>query len=237
LYFGGCPDFYQRHTAGKFRDTLLKLFLVVVAGRVLGLLPDRLDARLDVGGLAASVDNGRVLFRHHNLLGLAQIVKGNFFERQANLIGNHRAARQGRDVLQHRLATIAEARRLHRRNLENAADIVDDQRRQRLALEVLGDHDQRTPRLRDRLQEREHLADVRDLFIAQKNQRLFELGRLTLLLVDEIRGKIAAIELHAIDHLELIFETLTLFDGDDTFLAYFLHGNSDGLADGFIRVR
>src|SRR5205814_666678 len=124
-----------------------------------------------------------------------------------------------RDVLQHRLATIAEARRLHRCNLEDAADVVDDQRRERLALDVLSDHDRRTARLRDRLQVREHLADIRDLLIAQENQRLFELGRLTLLLIDEIRGQIAAVELHAIDHLEFIVKSLTLFDGDDTFLA------------------
>src|SRR5256884_9470081 len=89
---------------------------------------------------------------------------------------------QGRDVLQHRLAAIAEARSLHGCNLEDAADVVDDQRRERLALDVLSDHDQRTACLRDRLQEREHLADIRDLLIAQENQRLFELSRLTLLL-------------------------------------------------------
>jgi hypothetical protein len=237
LNFGGCTDFDQRDTAGELRDTLLELLLVVVAGRFLDLLADRLDAGLDVRSLAGSVDDGRGLFLDHNLLGVAQIVHGDLLERQANLIGDHGAAGQGRDVLQHRLATIAEARSLHRRNLEDAADVVDDQRRERLALDVLSDHDQRTARLRDRLQEREHLADIRDLLIAQENQRLFELGRLTLLLVDEIRGQIAAVELHAIDHLELIVKSLALFDRDDTFLANFLHCIGNGLADGLIRIR
>src|SRR5207302_244845 len=220
LNFGGCTHFDQRNTAGEPRDTFLELLLVVVAGRFLGLLADRLDAALDVRSLAGSVDDGRGLFLAHNLLRVAKIVHGDLLERQADLIGNHGAAGQGRDVLQHRLATIAEARRLHRCNLEDAADVVDDQRRERLALDVLSDHDQRTARLRDRLQEREHLADIRDLLIAQENQRLFELGRLTLLLVDEIRGQIAAVELHAIDHLELIVKSLALFDGDDTFLTH-----------------
>src|SRR6185312_301368 len=61
LNFSGRTNFDQRDTTGEFRDTLLKLLLVVIAGRFLNPPADRLDASLDVRGLARSVDDGRVL--------------------------------------------------------------------------------------------------------------------------------------------------------------------------------
>ena len=49
---------------------------------------------------------------------------------------------------QHRLAAVAEAGRLDRDGVERAADLVDDQGGQGLALDVLGDDQQRLARLR-----------------------------------------------------------------------------------------
>ena len=54
------------------------------------------------------------------------------------------AAREDRDVLEHLLAAIAEARRLDGADLERAAELVDDERGERLALDVLGDDEERT---------------------------------------------------------------------------------------------
>ena len=64
------------------------------------------------------------------------------------VLADRLAAGEDGDVFEHRLAAIAEARRLHRRDLQRAAQLVDDQRRQRLALDVLGDDQQRLPELR-----------------------------------------------------------------------------------------
>ena len=44
---------------------------------------------------------------------------------------------------EHRLAAVAEARRLDRRAVQRAAELVDDERRERLALDVLGDDEER----------------------------------------------------------------------------------------------
>ena len=130
--------------------------------------------------LAGAVDDGGVFFLDDDLLGLAQIVQRGLLERQADFIGDHRATGQDRDVLQHGLAAIAEARGLHRRDLENAADVVDDQRRQGLALDVFGDHQQRTAGLGNAFEQRQHLADVGDLLVDQQDARLLELGGLIL---------------------------------------------------------
>ena len=68
---------------------------------------------------------------------------------------DHLTAGQDGDILEHGLAPIAKTRRLHRRNLEPAAQLVDDQRGKRLAFDVLGDDQQRRPLLHDRFEERQ----------------------------------------------------------------------------------
>ena len=44
---------------------------------------------------------------------------------------------------------------------------------------------------------------------------------------DEVRGKIAAVELHSFDHFERGLHGLRFLDGDDAILAHFLHGFGD----------
>ena len=65
------------------------------------------------------------------------------------------AAGDGGDVLEHGLAAIAEAGSLDGSNLEAAAQLVDDERGERLAFDVLGDDDQRLAGLHDRFKQRQ----------------------------------------------------------------------------------
>src|SRR6204780_4745292 len=236
LDLGGCADLDYRHAAGQFGNSLLQLLLVVVGGGFLDLLADRLDARLDVGRLAVAGDDGGVLFPHHDLLRLAQVVQRHFLERQADLVRNHGTAGEYADVGQHRLATIAEARSLHRRDLEDAADVVHHQGRERFALDIFSDHQQRTTRLGDAFQHRQQLADIADLLVYQQYVRLLPLGGLIGLVVDEIRRQVATVELHAFDHLELVIESRTFLDRDHAFLADLLHRIRNRLADALIGV-
>src|SRR3712207_8591857 len=60
------------------------------------------------------------LFRSGDALGLAEHVHGHVLELDAEILADHLAAGQDRDVLEHRLAAIAEAGSLHRRDLEAA---------------------------------------------------------------------------------------------------------------------
>ena len=54
------------------------------------------------------------------------------------------AAGQNRDVLEHGLAAIAEAGGLDGRGLKRATQLIDDERRERFTVDVLGDDEQRT---------------------------------------------------------------------------------------------
>src|SRR6516162_1783603 len=54
---------------------------------------------------------------------------------------------------------------------------------------------------------------------------------------DEVRRDVAAVELHAFDHLELALQGLRFFDGDDALVANLLHRIGEELANFCIAVR
>ena len=112
----------------------------------------------DVRLLAGAVDDRGVLLVDHHLLGVAEHVERDVLELDAEILADRLAAGQDGDVLQHGLAAIAEARRLHGRDLQAAAQLVDDERGKRLALDVLGDDQQRLAGLHHRLEQRQQLV-------------------------------------------------------------------------------
>src|SRR6185436_19175638 len=119
------------------------------------------------------------------------------------------AAREDRDVLEHALAAVAEARRLDRDAGERAAQLVDDERRERLALDVLGDED----------------------------VRILE-GRLHAVLVgDHVGRDVALVELHALGEHEVHAEGLALLDVHDAVLADLLDRVGDHVADLLVAGR
>ena len=65
----------------------------------------------------------------------------------------------------------------------------------------------------------------------QQDVRVFQQGDLLVRIVDEVRRDVAAVELHAFDELELVFQALAVFHRDDAFLAHLVHRFRDGLAD------
>jgi len=172
-----------------------------------------------------------------SMLGLAEIGEGDALELDAELFRDDLAAGQDRDVLEHGLAAVAEAGCLHRDALERAADLVDDERRQRLTFDVLGDHDERPARLGDLLEDRQQILHVADLLLVDEKIRIVEHDFHALGIGHEVRGEVAAVELHALDDFEGGFEALRLFDRDDAFLADLVHGLGDDLADGGVVVR
>ena len=137
--FGRGADLDHRNAAGELGHTFLQLFLVVIRGRLVDLHANVLDPRFDGRLLARTVDDGRVLFRDFDLLGAAQILQRRILELEAKLLGDHRATGEDGDVFEHCFAAVTEARRLDGGRLQDSADVVDHQRRQRLAVDILGD--------------------------------------------------------------------------------------------------
>ena len=189
-------------------------------------------------GLAGAVDDRGVFLLHDDLLGFAEIVQRGLLELQTDFIGDHRAAREDRDVLQHGLATIAEARGLDGSNLEDAADVVDHERREGFAFDVFGRSPAADGPAFATPSSSGSISRMFEIFLsARRMQRLLELDRLVRLLVDEIRREVAAVELHALDDVEFVLQARAFFNRDHAFLADLLHRFGNGLADRLVGVR
>src|SRR5205085_6528230 len=130
-------DLQDRDTTRQLGETLLQLLAVVVGVRVLDLVLDLLDAALDVAVLTGTLDDRGLVLRDDDLAGPAEQVERGVLQLEADLFGDDLTTGENGHVLQHRLAALAEARGLHGRRLERAADLVDDERGERLALDIL----------------------------------------------------------------------------------------------------
>ena len=117
-----------------------------------------------------------------------------------------------------------------------AAQLVDHERGESLALDVLGDHEKRLARLNDGLEQRQDRLEVRELLLVDEDVGVLELDPHLVGVGDEVGGNVAAVELHALDHVQLGLEGLGLLDGDDTVIADLLHGLGDHGADLLVAI-
>src|SRR5690606_943364 len=230
LDFGCAADLDHRNAAGALRQPLLQLFLVVVAGGGLDLGADLLNPGLDVGSITGTVNDRRIVLVDRDALGFAEHAGGDILELDAEVLGDHLALGKDRDVLQHRLAAIAETGSLDCRNLEAAAQLVDHQRGQSFAFDVLRDDQQRTAALYHGFEDRQHRLQVRELLLVDQDIGIIQLHGHLLGVGHEVGAEIAAVELHAFDNVEFEFEALGFFDGDHAFLADLFHRLGDLLA-------
>src|SRR4051794_10251057 len=231
LDLGGRADLDDRNATGQLGQALLQLLAVVVGVRLLDLGADLVDPALDLLGVAAAVDDGGLVLGDDDLASGAQQAQVGVVELEADLLADDGAAGQDGDVLQHGLAAVTEARGLDGNGLEGAAHLVDHQGRQGLALDVLGDDDQRLAALHDLLQHGEQVLHGGDLAVRDQDVRVVEDGLHSLGVGHEVRRDVALVEAHALGELELEAEGVALLDGDDAFLADLVHGLGDDLAD------
>ena len=70
-----------------------------------------------------------------------------------------------------------------------------------------------------------------DLLLVDQHERLFELDDLFVLVGDEVRREVAAIELHAFDDLDGGFRLLAFFDRDHAVFADLHEGVGQHVAD------
>src|SRR5690606_27519787 len=237
LGLGGRTDVDHRDAADQLREALLELLAVVVGRGLLDLRTDLAHAGLDVVLLARAIDDGGVVLVDGDALGLAQVLDGHALELETQVLGEQLAAGEGRDVLEHGLAAIAEAGGLHRRHVEHAADLVDHQRGQRLTLDLLGDDEQRLAGAGHLLEHRQEVLHVADLLLVDQDQGVVEDDLHALRIGHEVGREVAAVELHALDHAQGGLQALGLLDRDHALLADLLHRVGDGLADGGVAVR
>src|SRR4029077_15117814 len=224
-------DLDDGHAARELRQTLLELLAVEVGVGVLDLALELLDSGLDRLSVSGTVDDRRRVLVDHDAAGATQLRELRVLELEAELLGDHLGARENRDVLEHSLAAVTEARRLDGDGGERAAQLVDDDRRERFALDVLGNDQQRLTGLDDLLQHGQEVLDGPDLLVRDQDVRVLEDCLHALGVRDHVRGQVALVELHPLGELELEAEGLALLDVDDAVLADLLDRIRDHVAD------
>src|SRR6266508_2267355 len=231
LDLGGRRVVDNTNAAGQLGEPLLQLLAVPVGVGVLDLLLDLADAALDVRVRAAALDDGGVVLGHADPARPAEQVEPDVVELEADLLADQLAAGEGGDVTQHRLAAVAEAWGLDRDALEGAADLVDHQGGKGLALDVLGDDQERAAGLHDLLEHRQQRLHRGDLLVGDQDVGVLHHRLHAVLVGDEVGRDVALVELHALGELELDAKGVRLVDGDDPVLADLVHRLGDGLAD------
>src|SRR5690606_41474824 len=117
----------RRDAARQLREPLLELLTIVIRRGLLDRDPDLVDPALDLVLVARAIHDRGVVLVDNDPLRLAEVRNDRVLELEADLLADHLAARQDRDVLEHGLPAITEAGRLHRTDAPRAAQLVDHQ--------------------------------------------------------------------------------------------------------------
>src|SRR5450631_3686807 len=237
LDLGGGARLDDRNAAGQLGQPLLQLLLVVVGVALLDLGADLVDATGNLVGVSGTFDDGRLVLRDDDLACLTEQVEAGSLELETDFLADDLAAGKDGDVTEHRLATVTEAGSLDGDRAEGAADLVDDERGESLALDVLGDDRERLAALHDLLQQRQEILDRGDLAVDDEHVRVVENGFHALGVGGEVGRDVTLVEAHALGELKLEPEGVALFDGDDAFLADLVHRFGDHLADRRVSSR
>ena len=83
---------------------------------------------------------------------------------------------------------------------------------------------------------RQQVLHVRELLLVDEDERVLEHDLHALGVGHEVRRQVAAVELHALDHVERRLHRLRLLDGDHAFLADLLHRLGEDVADDGLAV-
>src|SRR5262245_19874956 len=236
LGLGGRADLDDGDAADELREPFLELLAIVVGGRLLDLSADLLHPALDVGALALALDDGGVVLVGDDLLRLAEVLELHVLQLDAEILGDALAAAEAGDILEHRLAAVSESRRLDPADLQRAAELVDHESRQGLALHVLRDDQERTAALRHLLEQRQEVSHVGDLLFVDQDVRVLQHALHALGIGHEVRAQVPPIELHPFDDLEGGLQAFSFLDRDDAVLAALIHQLIDDLADRLVVV-
>ena len=212
-------------------EALLELLTVELRIGVLDLLLQLFDPGFDRVRVACAVDDRRRVLRDDDTAGVPELGDLRVLELEAQLLGDHLGTREDRNVLEHPLAAVPEARRLDGDGLEGAAQPVDHDRRERLALDVLGHDQQRLAGLDHLFEHGQKVLDGADLLVRDQDGWILEDCLHLFGVGHHVRRQIALVELHAFRELELEAERLPFLDVHDAVLADPLDRVGDHVAD------
>ena len=192
---------------------------------------DLADTALDGLAVACTVNNDGVFLVDLDLTCTAELINGGILQLKAKLAGDDLAAGERCDIGEHFFSSVAEARSLNAHAGERAAELVEDQGGQRLALNVLRDDDELLAGLYDLLEQRQNLLNVGDLLIGDEDVRVVDDSDHLVGIGDHVRRNVAAVEHHAFYDLAVRLSRLGFFNGDNAVGRDLFHRVGDEVAD------
>src|SRR5262249_32018271 len=140
-----------------------------IASSFLDLGLDLADTTLDFFWITASLNDGSIfLVRCYQTCG-TQILQGCAIKTAAHLLANDLPTSQYSDITQHLFATIAKTGSLHSQDVEDTAQLVNNQSCQRFAIDIFGnDHDLAASLLNDLFDNRQDILYRANLLIGNQ---------------------------------------------------------------------
>ncbi len=238
LGFGRSANPNDGNATGQFGQTFLEFFAIVIAGGLVDLDPDLIDAAVNSSFVAFAADDGGIVFVSGNFFSAAEVGYGGGFQFAAGLFRDHGGAGQGCNIAQHCFAAIAKARSLDGQNVQHTTQFIEDQGRQSFAVDVFGNDDQVAfANLHHFLQQRHNILRSGDFLVIDQDVRFRDDGFHVLGVGHEVGRNITAVELHTFNVLGLELEALGFFDGDDAVFTHFVHHFSDQGTNGGVLGR
>ena len=159
---------------------------------------------LDIRFLALAIDDRGFVFGRDNTTGTTEHFHTHVFKLESHIFGDNHASRHHCDVGENVLLALAVAWRFYRKCRKASAELVDDKRRERLALHIVRNNDELLVSGRRHLfQERENFLNARDFLIGEQNICVFVDRLHTLGVGDHVWRNVTLLKFSALDNLRL----------------------------------
>lgn len=99
---------------------------------------------------------------------------------------------------------------LHSADLETSSKFVEDKLSECLTLDILTDYEEGSVLLHGMLEQVEDALDVGNLLLGDEQVGVIELGPLSLRVGDEVGRDEASVELHTLDEIDLVLQSLAI---------------------------
>src|SRR6185437_2245365 len=132
----------------------------------------------------------------------AEHIESDILELDAEFLADELTTGQHRDILKRRFAAVAEARRLDGGDLEAATQLVHNERREDLPLDIVRYDQERPPGSNDGFQQREQRLESREFLLMDEDVRLVQLTTHLFDVGDEVRREVPMVEPHPFDHVK-----------------------------------
>lgn len=225
------------NTATELGQSLLELGPVVIrSSRIVDQSSDLLASRLNEALVTLTVEDNSVLLGDSNGASSTEHVGGSLLKLDVEFVSEDGTAGEDGNVTEDRLSVVAESGGLDGSDGELTSKLVENDSSKRLAVNVLGNDQQRSTGLGGNFEGRKDVLKGRDLLLGEEDEGLLELNTLVLGVGDEVRGNEASVESHTLGNLNLVVNGSALLDGDDTLLADLLHSLSNNGTDVSVTV-